>query len=403
MTSRLPTAHLDTSHLDTSHLNIALIAHNRFPIRQPFAGGLEAHVWHLARALAEEGHRVTLFAAANSDLGSDHPGLTVSPLSRTAAAARPFPLPGTVKESDQYAFLELMQELIDPRVHDFDVIHNHCLHHVPIHLAPLLRTPMLTTLHTPPFPWLEAAIGATGGVGSAFASVSGYTADAWRPVVGDRMNVVLNGVDPQCWPAGSGGEYLVWSGRVTPEKGTHLAIEAAALSGRRLVLAGPIGNADYFRESIQPQLGERVCYAGHVDQEQLASLVGGAAAALVTPLWDEPYCLVAAEAASCGTPVVAFARGGIPEVIDARCGVLVAPHDVSAMAAAIPKAVLLPRDTVRHSAITRFSARSMVRRYLAIYGNLIDERKPADHDRLLRTSSRPRTPRQSDQYLRTPA
>lgn len=387
----------------TSRLHIALIAHNRFPIRQPFAGGLEAHVWHLARALADEGHRVTLFADANSDLDSEDPGLTITPLPRTAAAAGPFPLPGAVKESDHHAFLDLMRHLVDESAHDVDVIHNHCLHHVPIHLAPRLRTPMLTTFHTPPFPWLESAIGATGGAGSAFAAVSGFTADTWRHVVADRMHVVPNGVDPSRWPAGPGGEHLVWSGRLTPEKGTHLAIAAAAVSGRRLVLAGPIGNADYFREIIAPKLNERVCYAGHLDQQELATLVGGAAAALVTPLWDEPYCLVAAEAAACGTPVVAFARGGIPEVIDAKSGRLVTPGDVFAMAAAIPAAVLLPRDTVRDSAIARCSARSMVTRYLAIYRDLIDERNSADNDWLLRASPRPGASGQGDQHLRTPA
>jgi glycosyltransferase involved in cell wall biosynthesis len=387
----------------TSCLDIALIAHNRFPIRQPFSGGLEAHVWHLARSLAEEGHRVTLFASAGSDVGSDLPGLIISPLSRSAAADRPFPLPGAVWESNQYAYLELMGELVDPRNHRFDVIHNHALHQVPIRLAPGLPTPMLTTLHTPPIPWLESAIGATGGAGSAFAAVSGYTADDWRHVVADRMHVVPNGVDPGCWPPGTGGDYLVWSGRLVPEKGTHLAIAAAALAGRRLVLAGPIGNPEYFREAIAPHLSDQVCYAGHLDQKRLASLVGGAAAALVTPLWDEPYCLVAAESATCGTPVVAFARGGIPEVIDAQSGRLVAPGDVAAMAAAIPEAIGLSREAVRHSAVARCSARSMVTRYLAIYRNLIDERNSADHDWLLRASPRSRASLPSDERLRTSA
>lgn len=202
----------------TSRLHIALIAHNRFPIRQPFAGGLEAHVWHLARALADEGHRVTLFADADSDLDSPDPGLTITPLPRTAAAARPFPLPGAVKESDHRAFLDLMRHLVDQSAHDVDVIHNHCLHHVPIHLAPRLRIPMLTTFHTPPLPWLESAIGATGGAGSAFAAVSGFTADTWRHVVPDQLHVVPNGVDPSRWPAGPGGDHLVWSGRLTPRR-----------------------------------------------------------------------------------------------------------------------------------------------------------------------------------------
>ena len=386
----------------TTALRIALIAPNRFPIRQPFAGGLEAHVWHLARALAEEGHRVTLFAEEGSDPALDQPGLAVRALRRSAAASRPFPMPGAVFESDHHAYVELMRELIGRRTISFDVIHNHSLHQVPIAMAPRLGTPMLSTLHTPPFSWLESAIGATGGAGVTFAAVSRHTATAWSRVV-DRITVVPNGVDVQRWPAGPGGQYLVWSGRITPEKGPHLAIAAALRSGLPLVLAGPIDNADYFRGRIEPELSQRISYAGHLDQDRLASLVGGATAALVTPLWDEPYCLVVAEALSCGTPVVAFARGGIPEVVDAQCGRLVDPRDVAAMATAIPEVIRLSRAAVRERAVTKCSARTMVASYLAIYRDLISEQDSENYDRLLRASSRPRTSRQSDQHLRTPA
>ena len=225
---------------------------------------------------------------------------------------------------------------------------------------------MLTTLHTPPFTWLESAIGATAGSGGTFAAVSRHTAAAWGRVL-DRVIVVPNGVDVHRWPAGAGGQYLVWSGRITPEKGTHLAIAAAGRSGLRLILAGPVGNADYFREKIQPEFGARTTYAGHLRQDELAGLVGGAAAALVTPLWDEPYGLVVAEALACGTPVVAFARGGIPEVVDAHCGRLVKPRDVAAMAAAVPEVIGLSRTAVRDRAVPKCSAHTMVESYLTIY------------------------------------
>jgi glycosyltransferase involved in cell wall biosynthesis len=386
----------------STELRIALIAPNRFPIRQPFAGGLEAHVWHLSRALAQQGHHVTLFAATGSDPVPECAQLTVRTLNRSAVAARPFPPPGAVVESDYHAYLQLMMELTDRSATRFDVIHNHSLHQLPIALAPRLRTAMLTTLHTPPFTWLESAIGTTEGAGVTFAAVSRHTAAAWSRVL-DRVIVVPNGVDVHRWPAGPGGQYLVWFGRITPEKGPHLAIEAAARSGLRLVLAGPVGNADYFREKIQPKLGERTSYAGHLRQDQLAVLVGGAAAALVTPLWDEPYGLVVAEALACGTPVVAFARGGIPEVVDAQSGRLVKPRDVAAMAAAVPEAIRLSRTAVRERALIKCSAHTMVESYLGIYRELIAEQDSAKDDRLLRAPSRPRTSRQSVEHLRTPA
>ena len=384
-------------------MRIALIAPNRFPIRQPFAGGLEAHVWHLTRALVQEGHQVTLFAERDSDPALGHPRLTVSALSRSAAASRPFPMPGAVFESDHHAYVELMSNLAAGGAADFDVIHNHSLHQVPIVMAPRVGTPMLSTLHTPPFSWLESAIGATGGAGVRFAAVSRHTATAWSRVV-DRVMVVRNGVDVDRWPVGPGGSYLVWSGRITPEKGPHLAVAAARRSGRRLVLAGPIGNADYFRRKIQPHLGATAHYAGHLDQKRLASLVGGAAAALVTPLWDEPYCLVVAEALACGTPVGRRSPGAAyRKWLTRNPAGLVESNDVAAMAAAIPEVIRLPRARVRERAITKCGARTMVAHYLAIYRALIDNQDGGRNDRLLRAPSRSRPSRQSDQHLRTPA
>lgn len=357
-------------------LRIALLAHNHFPIREPFAGGLEAHIGHLAGALARHGHQVTLFAAAGSAPEVSHPGLSLIDLTCSPAAAQPFPRPGAVKESHHRAFVTLMAELIRDGGARFDVVHNHTLHYVPIMMAPRLATPMLTTLHTPPLPLLEAAVGAVRGM--AYATVSRRAAAAWADAGASRIAVVPNGIDVERWPAGTGGAYLVWSGRLVPEKGPQLAIEAARRAGYRLVLAGPVVDRDFFRRRIAPHLGDGVSYAGHLDQRHLAALVGGAAAALATPLWDEPYGLVVAEAMACGTPVVAFARGGIPELLDESCGRLVAGGDVTAMAAAIPAAVALSRATVRRIAVERHGLDAMVAKYIALYRSLIlRRRRPA--------------------------
>ncbi|OBI96689.1 glycosyl transferase family 1 [Mycobacterium asiaticum] len=350
-------------------------------MREPYAGGLEAHVGHVTRALVREGHQVTLFAAADSDLGPPHPGLAIDTLQRSSAASGPFPLPGAVKDSDHKAFVALMTWLAEGGAADYDVIHNHSLHYVPILMAPRLGTPMLTTLHTPPFPVLEAAVGAVRRRGLTFAAVSRQAAAVWAHT-GIDTAVVPNGIDVARWPAGPGGRYVVWSGRIVGEKGPHLAIEAAQHSGHPLVLAGPVVDDEFFRRRIGPQLGARVRYAGHLDQHRLAALVGGAAAALVTPLWDEPYGLVVAEAMACGTPVVAFARGGIPELVDERCGRLVPPGDVAAMARAIPVVTELSRTQVRRIAVARHDVSTMVAKYVALYRSLLAESE---------ARSRPRT------------
>jgi glycosyltransferase involved in cell wall biosynthesis len=379
-------------------LRIALIASNRFPIAQPFAGGLEAHVWHLAHALVVAGHDVTLFAARGSDdmLGCSE--LAVRELHLSDAAANDSAMPAWGFMNDHHAYLSLMLELADGE--RFDVIHNHSLHYLPIANAPALSTPMVCTLHTPPTPWLESAIAVTGGAGVRFAAVSRHTAHAWASMV-PNIEVVPNGIDIGRWPLGEGGGPLVWFGRLTPEKGPHLAVDAARSAGHTLLLAGPRSNAHYFDNEVAPRLDERIRYVGHLSHAELAALVGRSAAALVTPMWDEPYGLVVAEALSCGTPVVAFARGGIPEIVDGTCGALVAPGDISAMAAAIPAAVTLPRTRVRRRAVERCSANAMLDRYLSIYHRTIDSQKAKQHhDRLLRSPQRQRTPRAGAQHLR---
>jgi glycosyltransferase involved in cell wall biosynthesis len=383
-------------------LRIALIASSRFSISQPFAGGLEAHVWHLARALAQRGHQVSLFAAAGSDRDLDCHTLSVRRLDVSESAQADVSMPAAAFMADHHAYLTLMLQLASCGPDDFDIIHNHSLHYLPVAMAPMLSTPMLTTVHTPPTPWLESAIDAAAGMGTQFAAVSQHTAAAWRKAI-RNITVVPNGIAAHQWPLGPGGEPLVWFGRITAEKAPHLAISAARRAGRPLVLAGPISDPRYFATEVAPRLGDETRYAGHLDQAQLARLVGAAAAALVTPMWDEPYGLVVPEAMCCGTPVVAFARGGIPELVAHQAGRLVPPGDVAAMADAIPEAARLPRKQVRDYAVRRCSSEAMLGAYLDLYRQMLDDHSEANSDRLLHSSSRFWAFGAGDKYQRTPA
>ena len=345
-------------------MRVGIVASARFPIVEPFAGGLEAHTWSLAHGLRSRGHEVTVFAAPGSDpaLGARELQVrypTISDLARSDISMTP-----EWWLQEHHAYLSLMLEL---RESDLDVVHNNSLHYLPVAMAASLRAPVVTTLHTPPTPWLESAIQAPRHCPVVFAAVSRHTARAWRHVV-PHATVVRNGVDTNRWRQGSGGGPAVWSGRLVPEKGPHLAVQAARLAGVPLRLAGPVLDTAYFDQMVRPWLGHDVEHVGHLRTDELVELVGAASVSLVTPCWEEPYGLVVAESLSCGTPVAGFARGALPELVDSRQARLVAPGDVTALAAAVLQAAELDRDQARAHAVSTCSVEAMVDGYEALYG-----------------------------------
>lgn len=350
-------------------LRIAVIGPSRHPVSQPFAGGLEALVWHLVAGLRARGQQVTLFAAEGSDGADTHHVFPSSGWQPSRSARGDSSMPEASFMSNHHSHLELLMALTGPLGERFDVVHNHSLHYLPVAMAPLLPQPMLTTLHTPPTPWLESAMRSAGSTGS-FAAVSAFVARQW-PGAG-VPEVVHNGVDVSTWREGAGGDALVWSGRIVPEKAPHLAIEAARLARRPLVLAGPLTDPYYFEHEIRPSLGGDVTYAGHLSSVDLAALIGSSCAALVTPVWDEPFGLVVAEALSCGTPVVAFRRGGIPEIVSSRAlGELIVPGSTEAMAAAVTRVTRLDRHRIRRHAVAHLSRAGMITAYEQSYGRLL--------------------------------
>lgn len=348
-------------------MKIAVIAPPRFAIREPFAGGLEAQVWHTCAALQSLGVEVELYGAVGSHFAA--PGLQF-PLPDWSASGLPasdttLP-PATAREHAR-----LMHVLLDRLASDvdgYDLVHNQCLYPEPLDRAGELPMPMLTTLHTPPFWELTDVLHPAAG---AFVAVSAHIRDAWAML--DRsVPVIPNGIDISRWPVGPGGPDLAWFGRLVPEKAPHLAIDAARLAGRSIVLAGRIGDRRYFDDEVRPRLGPGARHLGALHQRQIASLVGSSRAVLVTPMWPEPFGLVAAEAAACGTPVAAFAAGGLPEVvIDGVTGRCVPQGSVDALAAAVDEVGQLDRRQVRAAALARFDVRVMAERYLALYRELV--------------------------------
>jgi glycosyltransferase involved in cell wall biosynthesis len=348
-------------------VHVVIIASARYPLAEPFAGGLESLTWHLVRGLRDRGVEVTLFAGEGSDPTLGARELRVRPLALSRAASGDVSMPPEPWLREHHAYLQVVLEL--GRRSDIDVIHNNSLHHLPVALAAAVTAPTITTLHTPPIPWLESAIAVSDCDRSRFVAVSAHTARSWEHVV--DADVVPNGVDVRrWWLPGPGGESLAWAGRLVPEKAPHLAIDIARSTGRPLRLSGPISDRAYFEAEVAPRLGDGVEYVGHLGVSGLAELFGSSAVTLVTPDWDEPYGLVAAESLACGTPVVAFDRGGLREFVTPEVGVVVPAGDVARAREAVAAAARLDRAACRAHAVTECSVDVMIERYVSAYTSM---------------------------------
>jgi glycosyltransferase involved in cell wall biosynthesis len=167
---------------------------------------------------------------------------------------------------------------------------------------------------------------------------------------------------------------LVFLGRIEDIKGTDIAVEVAAKSGRRLLIAGniPAGKEDYFDKKIKPFLNDRIKYIGAVNDEQKNELLGSALALLMPIRWNEPFGIVMAEAMACGTPVLGFPFGSVPEVVeDGLTGYVC--RDTEQMVARVADSKLLSRAGVRKRAEDRFSTPRIAGEYLSLYRQLIEQ------------------------------
>ncbi|NEU13064.1 glycosyltransferase family 4 protein [Methylobacterium sp. BTF04] len=350
-------------------MKIALIAHLKFPIAQPFSGGLEMHTHLLATALQARGHAVTLYASEGStaSLGLE----AVCPPTGSAfddvSAER-------IDAIEDAAYVAIMDAVADG---DFDIVHNNSLHYLPLLRAPELTVPMVTALHTPPFePFMRGVRARAHDM--TFAAVSESLAREWRDLIGMPL-VIANGIDLKAFAysaAPKGAAHAIWMGRLVPEKGPHLAIDAARAAGLPLRFAGPRSDPAYWDAEIAPRLGPDITYLGHLGHAALAREVGEAHVALCTPRWEEPFGLVLAEFLACGTPVAAFARGAIPDILDESCGVLAAADDVAGLGRAVTHAIRLHRHDCRRRAEHLFDADTMTDRYEAMYQTVLKDSVP---------------------------
>lgn len=339
-------------------------------------GGLEAFTYEITKRLIAKGHEVTLYASEQSD-----PDLNVHVIlsdidydRETFSRFRSHELSEDFI-STHHAYLELMQD-IDGRNHD--VIFNNSLNYVPVTMATITNTPMVTVLHTPPIFEMKRAMSHERKSGKVrYVSVSNSNAIAWQPYL-NSCEVITNGVDMNQWKyfEKPSGKYVMWFGRIHPDKGTHIAIQAAKLAGYRIKVAGSIADHHYFETYVKPLVDEQVELLGNCTHEELNNLIGNALCAVITPCWEEPFGLVVAESLACGTPVAGIAKGALPYLITSEIGSLTSSCNPTELADCIAHAVTLDRSACRKHAEKTLNIDRMTDAYEQILTDTIAQKSP---------------------------
>ena len=312
-------------------LRVAMLAPPWISVPAPGYGGVESVVSSLTESLVRRGHAVTLFCAPGSVSRAD----VVTVLDNS----HPDEIERSLYEVDHVG--QAFDEIDFATSGDsFDVIHDHC-GFTALAMANRIETPLVHTLHGP-FTADTTAFYARHGHKAALVGISRAQLSSAPPGLGP-IDSIPNPIDLRAWPLQERkGDYLLWVGRMTPEKGPHRAIAAARAVDAPLVLAGVIqpGQQAFFDREVAPHVdGERVRFVGEVGGPAKHSLFAGARGLLMPIRWNEPFGMVMVEALACGTPVIAFPEGAVRElVIDGKTGFLV--DDERAMAAAVGK---LPR------------------------------------------------------------
>jgi glycosyltransferase involved in cell wall biosynthesis len=328
---------------------LASIAH-RTPPRS--YGPWEQVASTLAEGLVARGHEVTLFATADSQTAG-----------RLHAEAP------TGYEEDPTIDVKVCESLhiaaVFERAAQFDVISNQ-FDFLPLTYSRLTRTPVVTTVHGFSSERIVRVYRAYDDI-AHYVSIS--DSDRHPDLTYDAT--IHHGLDLAGFTPGDGaGGYLLFLGRIHPDKGTHLAVEVARRSGLPLVIAGVVHDAEYFRSLVEPHVdGSRVRFVGSVGPAERDTLLGGAAALLHLIDFEEPFGLSVVEALAAGTPVIATPRGSMPELLrDGVTGFLVA--DADAAVAAVGRLPTLDRRACRHEAETRFGADRMVDDYEQLFASI---------------------------------
>ena len=342
-------------------MKIAVIAPPFLEIPPQGQGGTEVVVYELTEELVRRGHQVTLFACGNSQSSAEVVRVYETAVNHVEID------PETMESSrklrlEMTYFGDVASRLLD--LEPFDVVYNHTRGEVA--MAPTTRTypaPIISTFHLPILPEIVSVLERNPRA-YGIAISQNQAANAGNPE--NIVGICYNGIDPDKFPFNATPEeYLFWIGTIGHHKNTGAAVQAAKLSDHRLVMAGKVRDQDYYEAEVKPHIDDdRIKYLGQIPFEDKIPYFSKAKALLFPTIWDEPFGLVAIEALACGTPVIAYPNGALPEIIeDGRNGFLV--DSPEAMAEAIKKIDTIDRAYCRQVATEKFSLSAMTDSYLA--------------------------------------
>ena len=311
----------------------------------------------LTEGLVARGHAVTLFATADSETGATLASVVPHGWSET---------PGIDAKVAECTHIAAAFERAD----DFDLIHNG-FDFLPLTYSRLVETPLVTTIHGFSSPRIVP-------VYERYDDRCAYVAisDADRHPALTYAATIHHGIDTDAFSLHSSpGDHLLFFGRIHPDKGTAAAIEVARRAGRPLVIAGIIQDQGYFDREVAPHLdGAVASYIGPVPATERNAVLGDAHALLHLIDFDEPFGFSVAEAMACGTPVVAYDRGSMRELIDhERTGFVI--DGVDAAVAAVARVATLDRHDIRSVAVARFGRDRMVDQYVEVYRGVLSGRR----------------------------
>jgi glycosyltransferase involved in cell wall biosynthesis len=356
------------------HLRVAQVAPLAESVPPKLYGGTERVIAWLIDELVALGHQVTLFASGDSVTRAK----LVPVWPRALRLGRP--------KTDPAVAQAALMEALARHASEFDLIHCHTdWMHLP--LLTRLDVPFLTTLHgrldTPGLPELVRQFPS-----APFISISD---DQRAPLTGAKwLGTIYHGLPPSSLNSSHApGSYLAFLGRLTPDKGPATAIRLARAAGMQLRIAAKVPRAErgYFKEQIEPLIdGEQIKIIGEVNERSKEDFLSHAAALLFPIDWPEPFGLVMIEAMACGTPVIAFRRGSVPEVIEEGVTGFIVDDETQALQA-LRRLPELDRATVRAGFERRFTSRRMAQEYVQHYRLLLD--RPARPARRLASEDPP--------------